>query len=334
MLIESEDIVKEPTVSVIIFTYNQEKFITQSVESALMQQTDFPFEIIINDDCSKDNTTEVCKAYQKANPHLIRLYIQDSNQGIAECYKRATDIARGKYLATIAGDDYWILKTKLQIQKDYLDTHPECGLCYTNINTCDENSAILEKEYMNLSSRSQSFEEHLESRGYIAPLTWMYRRELLKEYTVEGARTDESFALALDAYAISEVHYLDMVTANYRLTTNSLSRLENPTANYKQWLGVFRTQQYYMDKYSDKIEDTAKLRITLNEYIRFIPMAIELCDDEFVNEARVYCSSQGIKIEPYIDVCKAKNNAEKVKKSKAYHLGKSILKPFKWMKWK
>ena len=330
MIVESKDIVQKPLISVVVITYNQERYIRQCIEAILAQRTDFPYELIISDDCSRDNTPDICKAYQSQYPDKIRLLLQEENRGVARNYRDATAMARGKFIASMAGDDYWVLDTKLKLQKEYLDAHPKCILCYTNVNTCDEQNHIIEREYMNGISRPQTFINHLETKGYIAPLTWMYRKELLNEYTLEAAQTDESFALALDAFMHGEVHYIDVVTAHYRLTTNSLSRQVNPRREYQQWIGVFHTQCYYLDKYTDRLDRDIVRKIKSNEYIRILPWAYSLGYMDFVKEAKVYFESIGINVEPYIFTCRQKESAEAARQSKAYRLGNVLLSPVRW----
>lgn len=332
MIIESSNIIQTPVVSVVIITYNQQQYISQCIDAILSQKTNFPFEIIISDDCSSDQTPNMCKSYQQKFPDRIRLLLQDKNKGVAQNFGDAIALARGKYIASMAGDDYWVADNKLQIQKDYLDSHESCVLCYTNINTCDESGKIIKYGFMSDVPKSRSFKEHLITKGYIAPLTWMYRKELVKLYDIRGAYTDESFAFALDAFASGDVHYVDIITAHYRLTNNSLSRPITLEREYRQWLGVFRSQCYYITKYATQFTDIEKNRILSNGYIYFIPMAYSLNDMDFINESVDYFQSIEIDIQPYINVCRARISAEKARDSKAYKLGKAILKPFKWLK--
>lgn len=329
MIIESSDIIKNPIVSVVVITYRQEQYITQCIDAILSQKTDFPFEIIISDDCSPDKTSSICKDYQKRYHSIIRVLIQNENRGVARNFAEAINLARGKYISIVAGDDYWILNSKLQQQKDYLDSHPQCILCYTNINTCDEDGHLIETEYMNKHFRPQSFEEFLVDQSFIAPLTWMYRKELLREYSVEAAQTDESFAVALDAFAISEVHYIDVVTANYRLTTTSLTRPGDSLKFYRQWLGVFKTQCYFMNKYSHLIDSTKCFQVKTNGYFEFLPMAYEFGDDGFIEEAKSYFNFIGLNINPFLNACSVRISAEHARKSLSYRIGNTILKPFK-----
>ena len=333
MIIESKNILKNPQVSVIVTTYNHEHYIKQCLDSILGQKLDVAFELIISDDCSKDQTREILKLYQERNPYIIRLLFQEKNKGIKENYADVLSLTRGKYIAQIAGDDFWILDTKLQLQKDYLDTHPDCGLCYTNINTCDENGNLLERRFLDSNGRTKSFEDHLINRGYIAPLTWMYRRKFAERYDMEGAFTDESSAFALDVFAVSHIDYIDVESAMYRIVSGSLS---HPTSNakwYKQYMGVFRAQLYYCDKY--KVSEELLHKILINGYINLLPYACGCGDSAFVEEAINQCQLMDVNIQPYISICeqkiKAENALSRIQKSHAYKIGKMLLKPFKWL---
>lgn len=118
-------------VSINCITYNHEKYIADAIDSFLMQKTDFEYEILIHDDASTDRTTEIIRQYEKKYPDLIKPIYQTENQ-----YSKGVDVsfingkrAKGKYLAFCEGDDYWVDPYKLQIQKDYMEKHPECSLC-------------------------------------------------------------------------------------------------------------------------------------------------------------------------------------------------------------
>lgn len=115
-----------PKVSVIIITYKQAGYIRQSIESVLCQKTNFPFEVIIADDCSNDGTAEILIDYQKRYPDVIKCIINEANVGASKNTYNAQVIAKGQYVCGLEGDDYWIDSNKLQKQVDYLDAHPEC----------------------------------------------------------------------------------------------------------------------------------------------------------------------------------------------------------------
>lgn len=118
-------------VSVIVITYNHEKFIKQALDSILMQKVNFKYEILIGDDASTDNTPEILKEYKDRYPDIIRLYLNTVNLGATRNAYNLLKAAKGIYLATCEGDDYWTDKNKLQIQVDFLDSHKEyIGCCH------------------------------------------------------------------------------------------------------------------------------------------------------------------------------------------------------------
>ena len=119
----------EPKVSVLMITYNHEKFIAQAIESVLMQKTDFPFELVIGEDCSTDRTGEIVREYSRKYPEVIRAYVRERNLGMLENGRQVFFASRGKYLAALEGDDYWTSPRKLQVQADLLDAHPETAVC-------------------------------------------------------------------------------------------------------------------------------------------------------------------------------------------------------------
>lgn len=122
----------EPLVSVNMITYNHAPFIAQAIEGVIQQKTNFPFELIIGEDCSTDGTREIVFEYQKRHPDIIRMITSEKNVGAKENSRRTMKAGKGKYVAFCEGDDYWHHSEKLQKQVDYLEGHPECGLVYSS----------------------------------------------------------------------------------------------------------------------------------------------------------------------------------------------------------
>ena len=119
----------EPKVSVLMITYNHEKFIAQAIESVLMQETTFPFELLIGEDYSTDGTAEIVREYSRKRPDIIRAQIRERNVGSKENSRQLWAAAKGKYLALLEGDDYWMDSRKLQLLADVLDENPGTVLC-------------------------------------------------------------------------------------------------------------------------------------------------------------------------------------------------------------
>lgn len=116
---------EKPLVSVIMPAYNAANYISTAIHSVLIQ--DVPFELIIIDDCSCDNTKEILEKYL-TYPNVI--YVRnESNLGAASSRNKGVSIAKGKYVAFLDADDYW-LPHKLSRQLDTLDAKQRV-LCST-----------------------------------------------------------------------------------------------------------------------------------------------------------------------------------------------------------
>lgn len=122
------------SVSICCLTYNQEKFIAEALESFLMQQTDFDFEVLVHDDASTDRTPEILREYAAKYPDIIKPIFQRENQfsrtGVYPIAKHVYPLAKGKYIAECDGDDYWTDPLKLQKQVDYLEANPDFVMTY------------------------------------------------------------------------------------------------------------------------------------------------------------------------------------------------------------
>lgn len=135
-------------VSVCFLTYNHEKFVAQALDSVMMQEMDFDYEIILGEDESQDGTREICIEYARQYPDRIRLFLR-SRKDVIYINGRPTSrfnfienwkAARGKYVAMLEGDDYWTDPLKLQKQADYLDNNPDCTLSFHNALIFNEKS--------------------------------------------------------------------------------------------------------------------------------------------------------------------------------------------------
>ncbi|MEN6419225.1 MAG: glycosyltransferase family A protein, partial [Clostridiaceae bacterium] len=122
----------EPLVTVILPTHNHAPFIAHAIESVLMQQTSYPFDILLHDDASTDGTADICRQYAAKYPEKITLIAQTVNQYTIDRRIQSHILiprVKAKYTAILDGDDYWVDPNKLQRQLDYLESHPDCTLC-------------------------------------------------------------------------------------------------------------------------------------------------------------------------------------------------------------
>lgn len=124
----------ENIISVIVCTYNQENTITRTLDSILMQQCHVPFEIVIGEDCSTDNTRVICESYAQKHPDIIRLICNQQNKGTVNNYFDCLLEARGQYIADCAGDDWWTDTGKLEKELTLMEQHPSVNIVLTRWN--------------------------------------------------------------------------------------------------------------------------------------------------------------------------------------------------------
>ena len=97
---------KRPKVSISVATYNHEKYISRALDSILMQEVNFDYEIVVGEDCSTDNTRRIILDYQEKYPNKFKLLLQESNVGMLENLKQLVLQCNGQYVAKLEGDDY------------------------------------------------------------------------------------------------------------------------------------------------------------------------------------------------------------------------------------
>jgi len=121
-------------VSVMVLTYNHEKFIRKTLDSILSQQVNFKFEVIVGDDASTDSTAEIIREYYAKYPEIIVPMLHEKNLGgFGKANTLAAlAIAKGKYIAPMDGDDYWTSDQKLQKLADFLDQNSDFVACFHN----------------------------------------------------------------------------------------------------------------------------------------------------------------------------------------------------------
>lgn len=137
--------------SILVPTYNQERYIETALNSILLQKVKYKYEILVGEDVSKDNTREILKKYEITHPNKVKVYYRDINLGTSsakldnhmDLYNRA----RGKYVIFLEGDDYWIDENKLEIQIDFLEKHPDYIAVAHNCIVVDENGKQRHETY-------------------------------------------------------------------------------------------------------------------------------------------------------------------------------------------
>lgn len=260
-----------PLVSCCLITYNHSNYINQAIESILMQQTDFDFEVIIADDCSKDDTPQKIKHYADKFPGKIRLIKREKNVGPAQNFMELLAAATCKYVAYLEGDDYWTDKLKLQQQVDFLEKHADHAISSHNTTVQDKNnnrylfsSTDNHKELHN----SYTLEDYLQIHFFHSS-SIMYRRNKLMPFPAwyPNAFSGDGFLVLLLAME-GKIHYINRPMSLYRHNSNSISNyssLVEINKNFEKHFRLFDAHSGY--KYSKAINRKIfTLAFNLNYY--------------------------------------------------------------------
>ena len=87
---------KNPIVTILMPAYNHERYISQAIESVLAQKTNYPYELLIHDDCSTDSTLTIAQNYATKFSDKIKIFTEEENQGLLKSYKRLIEQSKGK----------------------------------------------------------------------------------------------------------------------------------------------------------------------------------------------------------------------------------------------
>lgn len=234
----SVSILETPKVSVSMITYNHEEFIAQAIESVLMQQCDFPFELVIGEDCSTDRTREIVLEYQSKYPGIIRLLLPENNLGMMRNFVQTMQACRGEYIALLEGDDYWTSPEKLQKQVNFLDSHPECVTCFHNVRVINEsnNESYLYSRYV---AKSVYALEDLLVQNPVPNCSTMFRNGLLDSFPewYYGLKLGD-WPLHIMNARYGQTMYLDEVLAEYRQHAGGVWSSQNSIYQCKSFIDM------------------------------------------------------------------------------------------------
>ena len=253
-------------VSVAIVTYNHEKFIAQAIESALNQQTDFRYEIVVGDDASSDSTFNICCRYKNEFPDKIKLVRSNTNRGLVWNYLQVLNECSGKYIAILEGDDYWTDRAKLRKQIEILEHDCEVGLVHTDNDQLTREGLIIKsyKKTRGIKPVNGYVYESLLKRNFIASLTVCFRKELFDRYVdfekfLEEKLTTIDYPLWLELSFHSKVCYINESTAVYRILGTSLTNNRDFDKMEKYYNNGRRMKKYFVEKYGSDYFDNKKV---------------------------------------------------------------------------
>lgn len=232
------DDVSHPLVSISCITYNHANYIKQCLDGFLLQETQFPYEVLIHDDASTDGTEEIIREYHAKYPAIIKPLYEKKNQwvegrrgSVAFNFPRA----KGKYIAMCEGDDYWVDPCKLQKQVDYLESNDIAAGCFTDCRILNENGNEIEKAIVFPQKYRESHSQHMclteLSSGY-GTATLVFRSSViakgLPRYYLSSV-SDYLLDIAITEHGTLD--YLPELTSVYRLQAGGIWQGESPIQN-------------------------------------------------------------------------------------------------------
>lgn len=254
-------------VSVLMPTYMHEKYISQAIESFLSQKCTFDIELLINDDCSKDNTAEIAAEYANKYPEKVKFFAQKENKGLLENYRFLLSKASGDYIAILESDDYWTDQEKLEKQISFLENNKEYGLSFTGW-TRDRDG--YQESYSNDSflcnlSTSEAY-KYILLRNIIRAVTVVFRRSEFDKYCNIDNYIDNKFItfdypVWLSILAHNKVHYLPECTAVYREIGTSISNASNLEKRLNFEKETYKIRRYIINLYGSAGLSASKIRL-------------------------------------------------------------------------
>lgn len=245
-------------VSVCMITYNHSKFISKAIEGVLKQETDFSYELVIGEDCSTDNTKEICNKYLQKHPDKIKLLAAETNQGIVKNFIKTISNCSGEYIAICEGDDYWIDTLKLQKQSDYLDKNPDCSFCYTNCYRFNDGVDEIREVLINDSPPTKyNLLYYLKESPLIPHCTKVFRRSAqpqeLPDWFYSGMKSD--FILNIFHSEKGNIGYINDITSCYRVHIGGIISQTKRIDNYQNSLLVInKLQDFFKPKYYEILQ--------------------------------------------------------------------------------
>ncbi|MBR5574802.1 MAG: glycosyltransferase [Paludibacteraceae bacterium] len=249
-----------PLVSVYVVTYNQEDVLHKALDSILMQETTFSYEIIVGEDCSTDNTCKVLEEYAKKYPQIRPIY-NEKNLGIIGNVKNVLSHVRGKYVSGCAGDDQWLTNTRLQRQVDIMENNSQIGVVYADARM---DILSLAKQYIKKSPEpSSDLLNHLMRGNFIIASTACYRSELLQyvnfDEFIEKDFFMEDYPMWLEFSQHCQFYHIPETLVNYVVARPSILNPDEALIKACKFdEHTTRVRMHYARKFSDKCNYTVE----------------------------------------------------------------------------
>jgi len=216
---------------IIMTTYNQENYIAEAIQSVLLQKVNFPFRLIIGEDCSTDKTNSICKKYAEKYPSIIILLENNKNIGLVKNYKQCFEKSDAKYIAFLEGDDYWTDPNKIMMQIRILESDKDVGLVHANCNILIEEKAKIKQTPIKIVNKCIEFQGYIYNNlihnNFIYACSAMFRRDLISinefDYLIQKKLLTIDYHLWLTISLTHKISYISENVGVYRVSMQSIS---------------------------------------------------------------------------------------------------------------
>ena len=301
------DKTKQAIVAIKCLVYNHEPYLRDCLEGFVMQQTDLPFVAIVHDDASTDGSAAIIREYEERYPDIIKPIYETENQyskhdgSLGRIMNAAIDATGAKYVAMCEGDDYWTDPLKLQKQVDFMEANPEYSMCFHKVNTLIHATGEMGGEFIVRDMPGKSTILDLAEGNYIHTPSVLYRLypDVLKKY--------QRVIPCLPG---------DYVMWMLLAEKGDIYKFNEPMAVYRYGSGIW-SNEWNIGKSLAVLKTLSKLAAVVesSDVRRILQEQINSMSNELSSEFE-----------------KVKMQLKQIQSSKAYCLGKLLLRPFKCLR--
>lgn len=261
---------KDNLLTIYCLTYNHEKYLKKTLDGFVNQKVDFKYKVIVHDDASTDRTQKIMKEYEQRYPSLFLMIYQTQNQyskGVKIKKEIIEPLVDSKYVACCEGDDYWCDSGKLQMQIDYMESHPDCSLCVHDTLQINEAGESLGRLFNGKKSDTDYYMKDILKAGgggLFQLSSYLGKRDVLlnvpDELSIKGIG---DLPMAIHACYKGYIHYIGRVMSCYRVGVPTSWSITNDSGEkrivhgHNLLEGIDRIDSYTGKKYG-KVIDIAK----------------------------------------------------------------------------
>ena len=249
-----------PRITVLITTYNHERYLGEAIESALAQRTDVPYEVLVADDASTDGTGAVATSFRDRHPDVVRVLRPSHNLGANAMFLAALTEVRGEYVALLDGDDAWVSTDKLARQAAFLDANEEASGCFHDATVVYEDGSLAPRRALaDLREPSLTLADVI-VRDVVPTLTLMYRHRTADD--VQG------WVEAVAGRAWDRVVSIDWLLLMLLAQRGPIVRLDGLDATY-------RVHQAGIWSSTGRLAQLADERVVYRRIARLLPSEVQ-----------------------------------------------------------